>query len=285
MTFEFNLKKAVGPSAFVRTPHGSPAIGADVYLTSSENGLGLRNNQLQPPLGRQFRTQTDEKGHFAFAPQDGPRGVLIVHAEGVAQRSADDLARSSGITLERFGRIEGTLRIGSMLGSRQPIRVWLNRSAHSRDSFVACNYTGETDDQGRFAIDKVLPGKATVSRSSSPNGIGTAFNTAPPLDVVPGQTVRVEIGGQARIERGLKTDESLHRDLGDPVRRRRIARLNPCFIRVSSVAKIEFVNIIDAQPHKSRRGTLRRRASPALVTRLGGDESPLARPLLPVSSR
>src|SRR5262249_15252941 len=153
----FRLKKAVGPSGFVRAPDGSRAVGADVYLTSPKYGLPLRNNRHEPLPGKGFWIKTDDKGHFAFAPQDEPFGVLIVHPEGVAQKSAEDLARASGITLEPFGRIEGTLRVGSALGARQPIRVRLDRTAYVRDRYLSFDYTGETDDRGRFAIDKVMP--------------------------------------------------------------------------------------------------------------------------------
>jgi len=198
VTLELKLKKAVGPSGFVRAPDGSRAVGADVYLMGPKDGLGLRNNRPWPPLGRQSSTKTDDKGHFAFAPQDEPCGVLIIHPEGVAQKSAEDLARSSGIALEPFGRIEGTLRIGSMPGARQSIRVWLDRTAYSRDFYVSCDYTAETDDEGRFVIDKAMPGEARVSRSSFAKAAGFPVNTAPPVDVLPGQAVQIEIGGQGR---------------------------------------------------------------------------------------
>jgi RNA polymerase sigma factor (sigma-70 family) len=205
VTLELKLKKAVGPSGFVRTASGSPAVGADVYLNSPNYGLPLRNNRHEPPPSKGFWTTTDDKGHFTFAPQDEPVGVLVIHRDGVAQKSAEDLARSSGITLEPFGRIEGILRIGAMPGAGQPIHVWLNRMGYSHDSQVVCNYTTETDNQGRFVIDKVLPGEATVSRASSARANGPQRNAAPPVDVIPGQTVQVEIGGQGRPVTGRVT--------------------------------------------------------------------------------
>src|SRR5262249_11224385 len=151
VVLEFRLKKGIGPSGFVRLPDGSRAVGAVVYLTDPNDGLPLRNNQpADPPLDAGSWTKTNDKAHFPFGPRAEPMGVLIVHPEGVAQKSADDLERTAGITLEHFGRIEGRLRIGSKPGSKQPIRVRLDRTAYTGDSYFFVHYTAETDDQGRF---------------------------------------------------------------------------------------------------------------------------------------
>ena len=204
-TLEFQLKKAIGLSGFVRAPDGSRAVGAEVFLSSPKYGLPLRNNQYGPRPPKDFWTLTDDKGHFAFPPHDEPLGVLVLHPKGVAQKSAEELARSSGIILEPFGRIEGTLRIGSNVGARQPIRVLLNRTAYVRDRYLYFNYTAETDDQGHFTIEDVIPGEATVSRSLSMNGSEIGLCMAPPVDVIPGQTVQVEVGGRGRPVSGRVT--------------------------------------------------------------------------------
>ena len=57
----------------------------------------------------------------------------------------------------------------------------------------------QTDDQGRFVIEDVIPGEAEVSRSAPLPAMGRlALSTAPAVDVGPGQTVKVEFGGQGR---------------------------------------------------------------------------------------
>ncbi len=179
ITLAFRLKKGFGPSGFVRTPDGKPAVGADVYLTNPKYGLPLHNNVHEPPPAREFWTRTDDKGHFSFGARDEPYGVLVVHFQGVAQKTPEDLALSSGMTLEPYGRIEGTLRIGNELGKRRPIHVRLERSAHPSDPWLCIQYSAMTDDQGHFKIDRVMPGEAAVSRRSSVNGIEVDLKLGP----------------------------------------------------------------------------------------------------------
>ncbi len=205
ITLDFRLKKDAGISGFVRTPDGKAAAGADVYLTNPKYGLPLHNNRHEPPPDREFWTQTDAKGHFAFRPQDDKYGVLIVHSSGVGRKTPEDLARSSGITLERFGRIEGVLRIGSGIGARQPIHVELECGADPSDFWRFVRYDTETDDQGRFTIENMIPGEATISRLSAPLPEGVRLNTLPIVDVAPGVTSHVELGGRGRPVAGRIT--------------------------------------------------------------------------------
>ncbi len=202
VVLEFKLKQGAGPSGIVRRPDGAPAAGADVYLNSPAYGLPIENNQqkfldLGPEL---YWIKTNGEGRFAFQPKDESFGVLVLHPLGVAQKSANELAQSSTLTLERFGRIEGVLHVGSQPGANQEIRVQLDRTAYAKDhQFQFFHYTAQTDDQGRFAISDVMPGEACVSRPAPLHSMGRlSLITAPPVDVIPGQTVKVEFGGQGR---------------------------------------------------------------------------------------
>ena len=123
-----------------------------------------------------------------------------MHPKGVAQKSAAELEQSGELTLEPFGRIEGALRIGSEPGKQQPIRIQLDRRRYASDHhFQFFEYTTKTDDNGRFTIVDVMPGEATVSREASGPGIGRVYLSSVPLiDVVSGETTRVEFGGQGR---------------------------------------------------------------------------------------
>ena len=149
-TLEFQLKKGTGPSGTVRLPDGSPAVGADVYLKSPKYGLPLENNRQRfHTVGDGIWIKTDNQGHFAFPPKDEPFGVLVLHPKGVVQKSAAELANSSTLTLEPFGRIEGVLRVGAEPGAKQTIKVRLDRTAYAKDhQFQFFDYKAETDDQG-----------------------------------------------------------------------------------------------------------------------------------------
>ena len=126
--------------------------------------------------------------------------MFVLSAKGVAQKSASELEQSGTLTLEPFGRIEGTLRIGSEPGVRQAIRVQLDRRKYASDHhFQYFEYTTKTDAHGRFAIADVMPGEALVRREAPGSGGGRLYlASAVPVDVVSGQTVIVELGGQGR---------------------------------------------------------------------------------------
>jgi RNA polymerase sigma factor (sigma-70 family) len=198
---EFKLKKGIGPTGIVRLPDGSPAIGADVYLNSPKYGLPLENNQQRfLQLGDGYWIKTDKQGHFTFQPKDEAFGVMVLHPKGVAQKSPTELARSNTLTLEPFGRIEGILRVGSTPGVNENIRVQLDRSVYARDhQFQFFHYTAQTDDRGHFVIEDVMPGEALVFRTVNQPSMGPiSLIAAAPVDIEPGRTVKVEIGGQGR---------------------------------------------------------------------------------------
>ncbi len=218
VALDFKLKKGAGLAGTVKLPDGARTVGADVYLNSPKYGFPLENNRQHfAALGSNW-LKTNDQGVFAFPAQDEPFGVIVVHSKGVAQKSAGELAKSSELILEPYGRVEGDLRIGGEPGVKQAIRLRLDRSAYARDHlFQFFDYTAVTDRKGHFSIEDVMPGEAVVSRSVSLPGAGqVALNAAPPVDVKPGQTVRVEIGGHGRPVTGKVTVPATARkiDLG-----------------------------------------------------------------------
>ncbi len=201
VVIDFKLETGSGPGGLVKLPDGAPAVGADVYLNSPKHGLPIVNNrQSFMSLGADsYWVKTDVQGRFSFEPKDEPFGVLVMHPKGVAQKSASELEQSDTLTLEPFGRIEGTLRIGAEPGARQSIRVQLDRRKYASDHHLQYfEYTALTDDQGRFVIDDVMPGDAFVSREDSSPARRLYLASAPLVDIVSGQTAHVEIGGHGR---------------------------------------------------------------------------------------
>ena len=104
------------------------------------------------------------------------------------------MARSADLTLKPWARIEGILRIRGKPGLRQQVDLNLNRSVIA-PSYRFQSYAATTDDQGRFVIERVMDGEVYWIWSSG----GMARSIAgPAVDVRPGQTYHVELGGQGR---------------------------------------------------------------------------------------
>ena len=94
-----------------------------------------------------------------------------------------------------WGRIEGVLKIGKNIAPNQKVSAWLNKLSF----YGRVDYDAKTDDHGRFVLERVTPGAITVYRyMDTADHRGWIPSNPVFVDVNPGQTVRVEIGGSGR---------------------------------------------------------------------------------------
>ena len=66
----------------------------------------------RPPDSIDHRVvKTGADGRFAFPPQEPPYTILVLHDRGFAEQTVDAKpSAASDLTVEPWGRIEGTLR-------------------------------------------------------------------------------------------------------------------------------------------------------------------------------
>ena len=84
---------------------------------------------------------------------------------GYADASSDEFARTGKLVLQPWGRIEGGVRIGARMGADQEVTFYPIRPERGGGLYVFdYGYTARTDERGRFAFDRVIPGPGTVSR-------------------------------------------------------------------------------------------------------------------------
>jgi hypothetical protein len=119
------------------------------------------------------------------------------------------------IVLQAWGRVEGVLRVGSEPARNQPIALHtlpmprVIASTNPSDPAIRfaassgrldLSQTVRTDENGRFVFSRVIPGMASFTRTRNLPGGGrvTQTHTVANIDVAPGQTVQVEIGGTGR---------------------------------------------------------------------------------------
>lgn len=156
-------------------------------------------NNGQPPDRRNHAVvRTDAAGRFRFPPREGPCSVLVVHDRGYARVESDRLSEDPDVTIQEWGRVEGVLRIGSRPGIGEQIHLGVGRADVSEAGQVHFSYEATTDDEGHFVIEHVPAGPAQVSRSIRLNDRSTTYNHAEPVQIRPGETARVTIGGTGR---------------------------------------------------------------------------------------
>jgi len=220
ITLDFKLEKAASVSGIVKRADGSAAAGVMVGLATLEQGRGIYMSGADP---KQFEYQncakctTDRDGRFWFAAQDKPYVLVALADDGYAQAESKDFEKTKELTLAPFGKVEGEIS-ASLNGKDWQISVgspdiWYVEKA------VQWNFH-TTPANGRFAIDRVVPGTYRAERCTYKD-IGGGRTTSENMDslyivVKPGETTKVDFatGGRTVIGRVILPKD---RDLRDDV--------------------------------------------------------------------
>jgi len=197
VSFDVRLKRGEGVSGVVVGPNGKPAAGATVCLVTP--GVGAQITNGRPPDRRDVAvTETDQNGRFHFPAQDGKFALVVLSDDGFATRKDAELAASNEVKLKAWGRVEGVVRVGAGPASGEAVYLTVNQQMSRDDPQPYFNYKTTTDDEGRYVIERVPPGEVYVGREIKLSDRSTAYSHATLVDVEPGQTVWVDIGGTGR---------------------------------------------------------------------------------------
>jgi peroxiredoxin/protocatechuate 3,4-dioxygenase beta subunit len=199
---DFVLKPAEGLSGIVILPDGRPVAGVKVALATREERVTLRGGMLDRDT-RAATTITGSDGRFAF-PQQDDRFLLVVAADaGFADASPEEFAPTGKLVLQPWGRLEGEVRIGRKPAPHQPVSFQPQRPERGGGLFVwDYGYETETDEHGRFAFSRVVPGPGSVTRNVITAFGGGSLQITPgwhtAVDIVPGASCQVVIGAEGR---------------------------------------------------------------------------------------
>ncbi|MHC5538147.1 sigma-70 family RNA polymerase sigma factor [Singulisphaera rosea] len=200
--YDFQLKRGTPAndpalSGIVRLPDGSPAVGAIVTLATNSQRVSLKDGRDMDPE-RHPTVTTGSDGRFAFPHQDEPAVLLAYHERGQARILEEDFAKSHVMTIQPWGRVEGTLKVGTSPRAFQVVVLFQGRTSGREDRRVDYQAAStESDSSGRFFFEHVIPGDIRVGRASS----ASSWITSGPwlsLEVAPGAAVHVTVGGSGR---------------------------------------------------------------------------------------
>ncbi len=205
-------------------PNGKPAADADVALQVEGKYLGLGKGTFTGSVREEgLLVSAGQDGSFTLPMYEGARSVVALNEEGYAQVSLEQLKVSPQITLQKWGRIEGTLRVGHRAGTNEQIVLdapqprWIKKMIHKTgqqtNDVVITNsspvmlqppfydfnaFQAKTDEQGRFVITFVPPGEQIIARLV-PTGEGSwTHSQLAAVDVKPGETTVTNVGGTGR---------------------------------------------------------------------------------------
>jgi RNA polymerase sigma factor (sigma-70 family) len=197
-TWDVRLAAGLGVSGIVRLPDGPPAAGADAILVTPSEDAMFRNGRLDLSRSHADRQRTGPDGRFWFARPNERFLLVILSDRGFAMRSEEEVAANPDVMLQPWGRIEGSLLLGSRPGADEVV-VASSPFARAGGPRVTFEYEAETDDRGRFVLDRVMPGGLTLER-------GLGYHPGMPypkshlgyVEVQPGRSVSVTVGATGR---------------------------------------------------------------------------------------
>src|SRR5262249_51608893 len=184
-----------GLSGVVLLPDGQPAAGAEVVLATKELGYLMRAGRFDR-MSTFPTVRTGPDGRFALHPTVDKYLLVAAGDAGYADASQDGFGRSGKLVLKPWGKIEGVVWIGARPGADEEVVYQPDLSPRGgRHYGLDYGYRTRTDARGRFAFDRVVPGRGTAGRSLNQN---TVWAWLEPVEVEPGRTARVPGGGPGR---------------------------------------------------------------------------------------
>ena len=218
----FQLAADAGVKGRVLQPGGKPAAGATVALAMPqrdavwEEGRLRGSDKLLPEKpGDRWRVpifvKSDAEGRFELPTEPEPAAVLIVHESGVRELAYDEFQKSPEVTLQRWGRIEGRVLWKDKPGAGEPLTLSVHRDEYGYPGMVASYAKTQSDAEGRFVFDRVLPGHVQLSRPiqispTDPSAGAWNFDgLIQHVQVKPGDPTEVVLGGKGRKVTGKLT--------------------------------------------------------------------------------
>lgn len=209
---EFRLTKAAGPSGTVLLSGGQPAEDCMIYLCTAHNGNGLTiNGPAQVEFGANntsSHTKSDAQGKFSLPAALAPQAIIAIHPHGFAEISLAEFNTSRTITLQPWGRVEGSVILEGQPVPNDRVVAYdqiTRYDDHARRFSLRSFYLEtHTDAQGRFVFEKVPPGRVKVFRQRRLNYGGfESHDTA--LSLTPGETAHIQLGGSGMTIIGTAT--------------------------------------------------------------------------------
>ena len=224
VTLEFKLKKTSGESSglagTVLQPDGKPAGRAKVEVITHSRSILLLNGRFQQ--GQEARFSTDNEGRFKLRetdleaephnryvhPDAPPVDYLLIflHDSGfkrLTQQEWEALVGNKTVTLEPWGRVKGTIKVGTQPGKNLPVQCWISFNEsfkNSNEPHFSMLYDNENaDESGKFLFNQLPSGFASVGRRIIlGNGTGRSSHSIDGIELKPGATATVTLGGVGR---------------------------------------------------------------------------------------
>jgi thiol-disulfide isomerase/thioredoxin len=198
---DLTLHGGQGTSIRILTPSGENADNALVVAFTAKASVYIQNGILAGTEDAIRKCRTTDQGVFSIPPEREPYKVLALHASGVVEFT-DERFHSNSINLEKWGRIQGSARIGRNPASGATLKLWYPESDEDTQLKIDYRYETTADQEGRFKFDKVKPGRVCIGRMLEVPGNDQFYAICMAAPVSSGDLTRLQVGGTGRHVHG-----------------------------------------------------------------------------------
>jgi hypothetical protein len=197
----FELKRGKDIDLQVLAPGGRPAVGAKIALGIPGAQIIVRNGDLSDNSTYAECAVADGEGRFRFPAQSTPYQLVVTHETGFAHVKSAELEDAEQVSLIPWAKVEGVFRVA---GKPVPgVDLYINSGdVRSYGPEVPSIFTSSlvvTGKDGRFALDRIIPGRGSVQRNvlrMVGEGAKEVTSYSPMLvEFLPGETTQVDFQG------------------------------------------------------------------------------------------
>jgi hypothetical protein len=218
VTIDFELQPAENIAPAIVTPEGAPAAGARTVVGVAGSQIHIENGDIDNGSTYAAKYVADDAGRISIPPQDGPFQLIITHPAGFAHVKSSDTPNPETIKLTPWAKVEGVFRVGS-----KPIpRVRLHISTDAIHSYgddvprIFTQHETTTGADGSFVFERVFPGEGRIGREIiymvDEGAMEVASSKMVPVELIAGETTRIELGGDGRPVTGSLAPPEDHTD-------------------------------------------------------------------------
>lgn len=194
---EIALAAAKPAEGVVLLPDGKPAVGTKAWVRPNDNaGSVYANGGDRYYADRWTKVPVDASGRFKLPPAPLDQPVVFIHTNGFYQTTVTELGGRGEVRLQPWSRIDGRLTVAGQPRGGVQIYLWsANRNPYAG---FQISYSERTKADGSFVFTNVPAGEFTIYRRYATRmGIITPSHSIP-VEVKPGETLKVEYGGNGR---------------------------------------------------------------------------------------
>jgi protocatechuate 3,4-dioxygenase beta subunit/peroxiredoxin len=200
-TFDVALRKEKNGNGLVLGPEGQPIGGATVFVLTRQSAfLRLREGKTAESGGGagQLTATTEPNGSFSVPMIADQYVIVAAHAQYYGEAAKEQFEKTHTLRVAPWGRVEGTLNIGSKLAGGVKVALDSESSDRFPGIHVSSKDEKRTDAQGGFVFEKVVPGAVRISRPIGQGMDRDSWDLGRLFAVNPGETTQAPVGGFGR---------------------------------------------------------------------------------------